>query len=69
MGCFMNREQAEGKWNEFNAKVKQAWGDLSDDEIAKAEGNVDELAARIQQRYGDSKEEAARRLNELKQTH
>lgn len=63
----MNRNQAQGKWNEFNAKVKQAWGDLSDDEITKAEGNVEELAARIQQRYGDSQEAVARQLNEFKE--
>lgn len=63
----MNRNQAEGKWNEFNAKVKQMWGDLTDDEITKAEGNVDELAAQIQQRYGDSQENVARQLNQFKE--
>lgn len=62
----MNRDQLEGRWNEFNARVKQAWGDLTDDELTKAEGDVEEIAARIQKRYGDSKAEASRRLNEMK---
>lgn len=62
----MNRDQFEGRWGEFNAKVKQAWGDLTDDEITQAEGNVEELAAQVQKRYGDSKEEATRRLNEMR---
>lgn len=65
----MNRDQAEGKWNEFNAKVKQQWGELTDDEITQAEGNVDELSAKIQQRYGDSKEEVSRQLNDYKYSH
>lgn len=61
----MNRDQAEGKWNEFNAKVKQKWGELTDDEIQQAEGNVEELSAKIQQRYGDSKEDVSRQLSEM----
>lgn len=39
----MNKDQAEGKWKEFNAKVKQQWGKLTDDEVTQAEGNMDEL--------------------------
>lgn len=62
----MNRDQLEGRWNEFNARVKQAWGDLTDDELTQAEGNVEEIAARIQKHHGDSKAEATRRLNEMK---
>jgi uncharacterized protein YjbJ (UPF0337 family) len=61
----MNNDQAQGKWDRFNAKVKQKWGDLTDDEVKKAEGNKDELVARIREKYGDSKESIAKKLNEL----
>lgn len=63
----MNKDQAQGKWDEFNAKIKQKWGELTDDEVKQAEGNVDELAAKIQQRYGDSKEAIAKQINDLKE--
>jgi hypothetical protein len=36
----MNKDQAEGKWDEFTAKVKQQWGDLTDDEVKQSEGEV-----------------------------
>lgn len=62
----MNKDQTEGQWKEFNAKVKQQWGKLTDDEVTQAEGNIDELSAKIQQLYGDSKEEVHRQLNEYK---
>jgi uncharacterized protein YjbJ (UPF0337 family) len=62
----MNRDQAEGKSKQFTAKVKQNWGDLTDDEVTKAEGNMDELIARIQEKYGDSREAIAKKLNELR---
>ncbi|OAB57318.1 general stress protein CsbD [Leptolyngbya valderiana BDU 20041] len=61
----MNDDQVQGQWDRFTAKVKQEWGDLTDDEVKKAEGNKDELIARIQEKYGDSKETIARKFNEL----
>ena len=61
----MNKDQAQSKWDQFTAKVKQQWGDLTDDEVKKAEGNKDELIARIREKYGDSKETISRKLNEL----
>ncbi len=62
----MNKDQAEGKCDEFTAKVKQQWGDLTDDEVQQAEGNTEELTAKIQQKYGDTKEAIAEKLNNLK---
>lgn len=61
----MNNDQAQSQWDRFTAKVKQQWGDLTDDEIKKAEGNKDELMARIQEKYGDSKEAVAQKFNDF----
>jgi len=61
----MNDDQAQGQWNQFTAKVKQNWGELTDDEVKKAEGNREELMARIQEKYGDSKESIAKKFNEI----
>ena len=61
----MNKDQTQGQWDQFTAKVKQSWGDLTDDEVKKAEGNKDELIARIREKYGDSKEAIAEKLNQL----
>lgn len=61
----MNKDQTQGKWDRFTAKVKQQWGDITDDEVRKAEGNKDELIARIREKYGDSKESIAEKLNQM----
>lgn len=63
----MNKDQAEGKRDEFTAKIKQEWGKLTDDEVTEAEGNIEELMAKIQQKYGDSREVIAKKINELKE--
>lgn len=61
----MNDDQVEAKLDKFHAKVKQQWGELTDDEVKKAEGNKDELIARIQDKYGESREAVAKKLNDL----
>jgi uncharacterized protein YjbJ (UPF0337 family) len=61
----MNRDQASGKWKQIRGRIKEQWGDLTDDELDKAEGNRDYLIGKVQERYGLSKEEVQRRLNEF----
>lgn len=61
----MNKDQIEGRWDEFTARVKKQWGELTDDEVKQAEGNVDKLKAKVQQKYGDSRESVAAKFNEL----
>ena len=61
----MNKDQLQGRWDEFTAKVKTQWGELTDDEVRQAEGNVDQLIAKVQQKYGDSRETVAAKFNEM----
>ena len=46
-----------GTWNDIKGKVKQAYGDLSDDDLAYEEGQDDELLGKIQKKIGKTKEE------------
>lgn len=59
----MNEPYAKGKWNEIKGKVKEQWGDLTDDDLDRIEGQRDQLIGAIQQRYGKAREEAERELN------
>lgn len=34
----MNWDQAKGSWTELKGKVKEQWGDLTDDEIDRMAG-------------------------------
>lgn len=60
----MNWEQMKGKWSELSGKVKEEWGDLTDDDITEAAGQREQLAAKVQQRYGKTKEEAEKAVDE-----
>jgi uncharacterized protein YjbJ (UPF0337 family) len=55
----------QGRWNEIKGKVKQAYGDLSDDDLKHEEGKDDEFLGRLQQKTGKARDELVRWLNSL----
>jgi uncharacterized protein YjbJ (UPF0337 family) len=61
----MNKLQIKGDWNELKGKLKQKYGQLTDDDLTFAEGKDDELLGRLQQRLGKTKEEIRRELEEF----
>ena len=58
----MTKLQFKGSWNEAKGKLKQKYGELTDDDLIFAEGKEDELLGRLQQRLGKSKEELRREI-------
>jgi uncharacterized protein YjbJ (UPF0337 family) len=54
----MNEDIVKGKWHEIKGKVKQQWGKLTDDDIAKLKGSYEELSGVIQKNYGYQKDKA-----------
>lgn len=53
-GTTMNETELnlKGNWNVVKGKLKQAYGDLTDDDLAYTDGKEDELVGRIQKRIG-----------------
>jgi uncharacterized protein YjbJ (UPF0337 family) len=54
----MNTDIIKGKWKQLNGRIKQQWGELTDDDLKAAEGSRDYLAGKIQERYGIAKDAA-----------
>jgi uncharacterized protein YjbJ (UPF0337 family) len=61
----MNKLQIKGSWNEVKGKLKQKYGDLTDDDLSFVEGKEDELLGRLQKKTGKSKEELKEEINKL----
>jgi uncharacterized protein YjbJ (UPF0337 family) len=61
----MNKQEMKGSWNEMKGKLKQKYGDLTDDDLTYAEGKEDELYGRLQQKLGKTKEEVKKEIDEL----
>ncbi|OZI06947.1 general stress protein CsbD [Siphonobacter sp. BAB-5385] len=58
----MNETTLKGNWNELKGKIKQAYGDLTDDDLTYEEGKEDELWGRLQQKTGKTKDEINKKL-------
>jgi uncharacterized protein YjbJ (UPF0337 family) len=61
----MEKLQIKGAWNEVKGKLKQKYGQLTDDDLVFAEGKEDELYGRLQKRLGKTKEEIRKEIEEF----
>ena len=61
----MDRLELKGSWNELKGKVKQAYADLTDDDLTYQEGQEDELYGRLQNKTGKTRDEVIEWLRSL----
>ena len=53
----------KGTWNELKGKLKQAYGNLTDDDLKYEEGKEDELLGRLQKKTGKTKDDLKKWFN------
>ncbi|MNE56906.1 hypothetical protein D3C80_1518450 [compost metagenome] len=61
----MDKLEIKGKWNELKGKIKQAYGDLTDDDLTYEEGKDDEMLGKLQQKTGKKRDELVKWINNL----
>jgi len=61
----INAQELQGQWNQLRGKVRERWGQLSDDDLQIHGGNIDQLVGRIQQRTGETREAIEKYLTDL----
>jgi uncharacterized protein YjbJ (UPF0337 family) len=61
----MNADIIKGKWKQINGRIKERWGNLTDDDLDVAEGHSEYLAGKLQERYGWTKEKAQDELRDF----
>jgi uncharacterized protein YjbJ (UPF0337 family) len=60
----MDWDRVEGNWKQFEGKIRQQWGRLTDNDLEKAAGRRERLEGLIQERYGIAKDEARKQVDE-----
>ena len=56
---MINQQVLEGSWKEVRGKLRERWGQLSQDDLQRFDGNVDQLIGTIQRKTGESRESIA----------
>ena len=58
-------DRLSGNWNIIKGKLKQQYGELTDDDLIYIEGKEEELYGRIQKKTGQTKEELEEFMDEI----
>jgi uncharacterized protein YjbJ (UPF0337 family) len=53
----MDWDRVQGNWKQFKGRVKEKWGNLTDDDLDRVAGQREQLEGIIQQRYGIQKDQ------------
>jgi uncharacterized protein YjbJ (UPF0337 family) len=52
----MDWNRVEGNWKQLKGKIKEQWGNLTDDDLDRIAGKREQLEGKIQERYGIGKD-------------
>ena len=61
----MNKLTIEGNWNEIKGKLKQKYGELTDNDLTFAQGKEDEMYGRLQKKLGKTKDVIKKEIADL----
>jgi uncharacterized protein YjbJ (UPF0337 family) len=67
---MMDWNRVEGNWKQAKGKIKEKWGQLTDDDLDRVDGQRDQLEGKIQERYGIAKDMVRKDVDDwLKSQH
>ncbi len=61
----MNKDELNGKGDQVKGKVKQAWGDLTDNERVHDEGVADEASGNVQEGFGKARRKVGEAIEDV----
>lgn len=64
----MNWDRIEGQWKQMKGRVKERWGDLTDDHLERLSGQREQLVGTIQEQYGITRDEAEKQVRDWADT-
>jgi uncharacterized protein YjbJ (UPF0337 family) len=61
---MLSQQALEGNWNEIKGKVREKWGQISDDDLEMLKGKGEQLVGAIQRRTGEARDKIERFLDQ-----
>jgi uncharacterized protein YjbJ (UPF0337 family) len=52
---MVNEQTLQGNWNELKGKLRDKWGQLTNDDLQQARGSVEQLIGLIQRKTGEAR--------------
>jgi uncharacterized protein YjbJ (UPF0337 family) len=60
----MDWNRVQGNWKQVKGKVKEKWGQLTEDDLDVIAGRRDQLEGKIQERYGVAKDQVRKDIDD-----
>ncbi|MGA7712785.1 MAG: CsbD family protein [Rhizomicrobium sp.] len=64
----MNWDRIQGNWKQFSGKVREKWGQLTDDDVTKIAGRRDQLVGKVRESYGIAKDDAEKQVRDFEKS-
>ncbi len=61
----MNWDIVQGNWKQLKGKVREEWGDLTNDEIDEINGQREQLVGKLQEKYGLARDVAEKKADDF----
>jgi len=62
---MMNQQILQGNWNEIKGKLREKWGQLTDDDLPQIRGEAEQIVGIIQRKTGEAREAIEQYLQEI----
>lgn len=53
-----------GRWDQVKGKIREQWGDVTDQELEQARGNFEQLVGKIKEKTGETADAIERKLRD-----
>jgi uncharacterized protein YjbJ (UPF0337 family) len=65
----MNWNTIEGEWKQAQGRVRENWGKLTKDDLARIAGKRDQLVGTLQKLYGETADEIERQVENFERSY
>ena|SRR3990172_829424 len=63
------QERVFENWEQLRGRIRERWGQLTEDELLEVDGQLDQLVSLIQQKTGEARQHIKRVINELSEEY
>lgn len=64
----MTWDEIKGNWRNYTGRLKEKWGELTDDDLDRIDGRKDQLLGTLQSKYGRTREAAEREIRDFEES-
>ena len=61
---MLTREELQGQWTQLKGKIRERWGQITDDELQQVHGDGEQLLGFLQKKTGQSRQEVEKFMRE-----